>query len=177
MAVRVGSRPVAFRNPMTFPSNADSWSSSMKRCGPSPGNTSRSCWTTHAGVGSRVTLTCRIMRRRCSMTKKHESSWKVNVGTVKKSQATIASRWLARKADQRLAGSPRRGTRRRYRATLRSETAKPSFKSSPWILGAPQSAFSAAKLAFEHGDLLSEREDLQGGIAATAQEHAECCQD
>jgi len=32
-------------------------------------------------------------------------------------------------------------------------------------------------LAFEHGDLLSEREDLQGGIAATAQEHAECCQD
>ena len=31
------------------------------------------------------------------MTKKHESSWKVNVGTVKKSQATIASRWLARK--------------------------------------------------------------------------------
>jgi hypothetical protein len=27
-----------------------------------------------------------------SMTKKHESSWKVNVGTVKKSQATIASR-------------------------------------------------------------------------------------
>jgi hypothetical protein len=32
-------------------------------------------------------------------------------------------------------------------------------------------------LAFEHGDLLSEREDLQGGIAATADEHAECCQD
>src|ERR1700732_360453 len=60
-------------------------------------------------------------------------------------EATIASRWLARKADQRVAGSPRRGTRRRYRATLRSETSKPGFKSSPWILGAPQSAFSAAK--------------------------------
>src|SRR5712691_1697813 len=87
----------------------------MKRYGPSPGNTSRSCCTTQAAVGSRVTLTCRILRRRCSMTKKHESSWKVNVGTVKKLQATIASRWLARKADQRLAGSPRCGTRRRYR--------------------------------------------------------------
>src|SRR5229473_432683 len=60
MAVRVGSRPVAFKNPMTLPSNVESWSSSMKRCGPSPGNTSRSCCTTHAGVGSRVTLTCRI---------------------------------------------------------------------------------------------------------------------
>ena len=32
-------------------------------------------------------------------------------------------------------------------------------------------------LAFEHGDLLSERENLEGGIAATADEHAECCQD
>src|SRR3984893_6114675 len=49
-------------------------------CGPSPGNTSRSCCTTHAGVGSRVTLKCRILRRWCSMTKKHESRWKVNVG-------------------------------------------------------------------------------------------------
>src|ERR1700681_3780465 len=51
----------------------------------------------------------------------------------------------ARKADQRPAGSPRRGGRRRYRATLRSETSKPSFKSSPWILGAPQPAFSVAR--------------------------------
>jgi hypothetical protein len=32
-------------------------------------------------------------------------------------------------------------------------------------------------LAFEHGDLLSEREDLECGIAATADEHAKCCQD
>src|ERR1700680_3996259 len=77
----------------------------MKRYGLSPGNTSRSCCTTHAGVGSRVTLPCRILSRRCSMMKKHESSWKVKVGTVKKSQATIASRWLARKADQRVAES------------------------------------------------------------------------
>jgi hypothetical protein len=32
-------------------------------------------------------------------------------------------------------------------------------------------------LAFEHGDLLSEREELQGGIAATADEHADARQD
>ena len=41
-------------------------------------------------------------------------------------------------------GSPRRRIRRRYRATVRSETAKPSFSNSPWILGAPQPAFSSA---------------------------------
>src|SRR5216684_4003364 len=236
--VRVGSRPMAFRNVITPPSNVESWSIRMKRCGPSPGNTSRNCCTTQAAVGSRVTLKCRIVRRWCSMTKKHESSWKVNVGTVQKSQATIASRWLARNATQRVARSPRRRTRRRYRATLRSETSKPSFKSSPWILGAPpvrilrcqatdqgpnlladprpapalsgspapveakagsmppdhglrfhdeqhvrpagpqmpergpEEAVEASQrrprpLAFEHGDLLSERENLQGGIAAT----------
>src|SRR5260370_35622649 len=85
------------------------------------------------------------LARWCSMTKKHESSWKVNVGTVKKSQAMIASRWLARKADQRMAGSPWRGPRRRYRATRRSEPSNASLKRSPWILGAPQSAFSAAR--------------------------------
>jgi hypothetical protein len=87
MPVRVGSRPVAFKNLMTLPSNVESWSSSMKRCGPSPGNTSRSCCTTHAGVGSRVTLKCRIVRRWCWMTKKHESSWKVNVGTLPDNQS------------------------------------------------------------------------------------------
>ena len=48
--------------------------------------------------------------------------------------------------------------------------------------GGPEAAIEAGyrrprPLAFEHGDLLSEREDLQCGIAATADEHAECCQD
>jgi len=32
-------------------------------------------------------------------------------------------------------------------------------------------------LALQYGDLLSEREELQGGIAATADEHADGCQD
>ena len=32
----------------------------------------------------------------------------------------------------------------RYRDTVRSETAIPSFSNSPWIRGAPQRRFSAA---------------------------------
>jgi hypothetical protein len=48
--------------------------------------------------------------------------------------------------------------------------------------GGPEEAVEASQrrprpLAFEHGDLLSEREDLQGGIAAPADEHADGCQD
>ena len=48
--------------------------------------------------------------------------------------------------------------------------------------GGPEEAVEAGQrrprpLSFEHGDLLSEREDFQGGIAATANEHAESCQD
>jgi hypothetical protein len=48
--------------------------------------------------------------------------------------------------------------------------------------GGPEEAIEASQrrpwpLAFEHGDLVSEREDFQGDIAATADEHAECCQD
>jgi hypothetical protein len=54
-------------------------------------------------------------------------SLNVTVGTVKKSNATITSRWFWRKANHRLPGSPRRPIRRRYRATLLSETTKPSF--------------------------------------------------
>src|SRR6266498_99541 len=50
---------------------------------------SRSCCTTHSALGCRVTLTCRTRRRPCSITKKQYSSWNVNVGTVKKSKATM----------------------------------------------------------------------------------------
>jgi hypothetical protein len=46
----------------------------------------------------------------------------------------------------------------------------------------PEEAVQASQrrprpLAFEHGDLLSEREDLEGSIATTADERPECCQD
>jgi hypothetical protein len=51
---------------------------------------------------------------------------------------------VSEKASQCLAASLRRRKRCRYRATVRSETSTPSFRSSPWIFGAPQSAFSVA---------------------------------
>ena len=45
----------------------------------------------HSALGCRVTLKCRILRRPCSMTKKQYNNWNVNVGTVKKSKATMTS--------------------------------------------------------------------------------------
>src|SRR6202158_240843 len=80
------------------------------------------------------------------MTNKQYRTRKLTVGTVQKSIATMASRWFRRKPSQRFSGSPRRWTARRYRDTDRSESTKPSFSSSPWILGAPQVGFSRAIL-------------------------------
>jgi len=74
-------------------------------------------------LGWPVTLRCRILLRPSSMTKKQYSSLNVTVGTVKKSKATI-TRWFWRKVNHRLPGSPRRRIRRRYRATVRSETTR-----------------------------------------------------
>ena len=51
-----------------------------------------------------------------------------------------APRWFAKNVRQvcdRVGGRPRR-----YRDTVRSETAKPSFSNSPWMREAPQSRFS-----------------------------------
>ena len=67
----------------------------------------------------------------------------VTVGTVKKSIAAITSRWLCRKASQRLAGSGSLGARFIQREIVLSETSKPSIRSSPWMRGAPQVEFSA----------------------------------
>src|SRR5487761_52160 len=50
------------------------------------------------------------------------------VGTVKKSIAAIASRWLRRNASQRLAGSGSRAARRIQREMARSETSKPQHE-------------------------------------------------
>src|SRR5215471_11674702 len=107
------------------------------RYGDASANVSRSCWTTQTDDGCEVTLTWRILRRPCSMTNKQYRTRKVTVGTVKKSRATIASRWLRTKASHLLAGSPRRWIGRKYRATVLSESTKPSFCNSPWIFGAP----------------------------------------
>ena len=65
------------------------------------------------------------------------------VGTVKKSIAAMASRWLRRKASQRLAESGFLQARFIQRETVRSEMSNPSISSSPWMRGAPQVGFSA----------------------------------
>lgn len=52
----------------------------------------------------------------CDQKKQYRKS-KVSVGTVKKSNDAIASRWFWRNAGHRLAGSPRRRRRRRNRAS------------------------------------------------------------
>src|SRR5215469_7161085 len=72
------------------------------------------------------------------MTKKQYSTEKVTVGTVKKSIAAMASRWLRRKVSQRLDGSGSLKARFIQREMVLSETSKPSMRSSPWIRGAPQ---------------------------------------
>ena len=56
---------------------------------------------------------------------------KVSVGTMKKSIAAIASRWLFRKVIHLFAGSGLRGAFRIQRSTVRSETSRPSIFSSP----------------------------------------------
>ena len=57
--------------------------------------------------------------------------------------AAIASRWFFRNASHRFAGSGSLGARRIQREIVLSETSNPSIRSSPWIRGAPQVAFSA----------------------------------
>src|SRR6266478_2451604 len=57
--------------------------------------------------------------------------------------AAIASRWFRRKASQRLAGSESLGARLIQREMVLSERSKPSMRSSPCILGAPQVGLSA----------------------------------
>ena len=56
-----------------------------------------------------VALQWTICRRLCAMTKKQYSTPRVSVGTVKKSIAVMASRWMFRNALHRFAGSELRG--------------------------------------------------------------------
>src|ERR1017187_6972683 len=56
--------------------------------------------------------------------------------------AAIASLWFRRKESQRLAGSGSHGARSIQREMVRSETSKPSIRSSPWMRGAPHIGFS-----------------------------------
>src|SRR5262249_58670199 len=77
------------------------------------------------------------------MTKKQYSTEKMTVGTVKKSIAAMASRWLRRKVSQRLDGSGSLEACFIQRETVLSEISRTSMRSSPWMRGAPQLGFSA----------------------------------
>src|ERR1700676_871487 len=79
------------------------------------------------------------------MTKKQESNWKVNVGDGEEIAGDDRLAVIGEKSGPAGGGIVAAWEGRRYPATLRSETSKPSFTSSPRILGAPQSAFSAAR--------------------------------
>ncbi len=81
-------------------------------------------------------LKCRMRRRECAITKKPYRSLKLSVG----SKEVHGDDRLAMIGKERL-----RRRRLKYLATVRSELSKPSFCSSPWILGGPQSEFSAAR--------------------------------
>jgi len=114
------------------------------RYGPTSGKASRSCCTTQSALGCRVTLKWRIWRRavldheeavqQLERQRRHREEVKCHDGFAV----------ILKKRQPPFSGSPRRGIRRRYRATLLSETTKPSFCNSPWILGAPQFGFSSA---------------------------------
>ena len=74
------------------------------------------------------------MKNPSSLMRDHEETvqhTKVSVGTVKKSIAAMASRWLLKNAAHRVAGSGFLGALRIQRKTVRSERSKPSIFSSP----------------------------------------------
>ena len=62
------------------------------------------------------------------------------VGTTNKSMAAMSGAWLRRNVRHPWLGGPRRLTM--YLATLDCAISNPSFSSSPWMRGAPQSGFS-----------------------------------
>ncbi len=92
-------------------------------------------------VGCSVTLKWRTRRRWCASTTRTKRTRQCAVGTVKTSIATRSRTWLVRTVRQVCDGGVRRfGIRRE---TGRSATSIPSFRSSPWILGAPHSRFAS----------------------------------
>src|SRR5215470_15615813 len=95
------------------------------------GQASRSCCMIQRPFGFLVTFRRRILRRSWLMTKKQYKTRKVSVGTVKKSMATIAWRWLRRKLSQCGQISGLRGPRRSQRETVGSDPWKPSLSNSP----------------------------------------------
>src|SRR5439155_14857585 len=83
---------------------------------------------------------CRDQERGAARSSDAKSCSKAIVGTTKRSIDAIPSAWLRRKVFQVCDGRSRRGTM--YFETVDWATSKPSFRSSTWMCGAPQSGFS-----------------------------------
>src|SRR5471032_2290683 len=101
---------------------------------------SLSCRAIHSAVGCAVTPSHKIWRRPCRKINKVYSSRNEIVGTINKSIDAIPSAWLRRNVFQPWDGGLLRVAM--YLATEVWPTSMPSLRSSPWILGAPQSGFA-----------------------------------
>ena len=96
-----------------------------------------SCRAIHSVVGCAVTPSHRIWRRLCRRINKPYSSRNEIVGTTNRSIDVMPSAWLCRNVFQPWDGGLLRLAM--YLATEVWPTSMPSLRSSPWILGAPQS--------------------------------------
>ena len=119
----------------------------------SQGNASVIWRANHSAVGWRVTANHSNCRRPWPRTRNAKSCSKAIVGTTKRSIDAIPSAWLRRKVFHVCDGRPRLGTM--YFETVDWATSKPSFRSSPWICGAPQSGFSTLILRIRSRTSLS----------------------
>ncbi len=110
----------------------------------SQGNASVIWRANYSAVGCWVTANHNSCRRPWPRTRNAKSCSKVIVGTTNRSIDAMPSAWLRRKVFHVCDGRPRLGTM--YFEPVDWATSKPSFRSSLWICGAPQSGFS--KLIF-----------------------------
>src|SRR5437899_8758370 len=109
--------------------------------GPSSSAHASSSWrAVHAAVGCAVTLKCTSRRRLWVSTTSTNRTRKVAVGTVKKSSAIRSGAWFFKNVRHACDGGLRGRTM--YFDTVACETVRPSFNSSPWILGALHSGFA-----------------------------------
>src|SRR5437870_11842042 len=109
--------------------------------GPSSSAHASSSWrAVHSAVGCSVTLKCTSRRRLWVRTTSTTRTRKVAVGTVKKSNALRSGAWFFKNVRHACDGGLRGRTM--YFDTVACETVRPSFNSSPWILGAPHSGFA-----------------------------------
>src|SRR5215831_1985473 len=105
-------------------------------------------------------LKWRTRRRWCARTTRTKSTRRRAVGTAKKSIETRSRTWLARNVCHVCEGGGRRCEI--SRDTVRSATSIPSFRSSPWIRGAPQ-RIGGGHFADERDDLGVDRRAAPGG--------------